>query len=286
MAIERFGVNLPPSAAAGTDPVAYAREAESLGYDFVSTSDHPCGTSPSFEVWTLLTWVAASTSRIGITTRVLGVPYRAPAMVAKMAESLSRLSGGRFTLGLGGGYSDEEFQAFGLGVPTPRQKVDGLGEAIQIMHGLWEQPEFTFHGDRYQIEAAAMEPKPAHRIPIWLGTYGPRALDVTGRLADGWIPSLGFAPPAQIGPMRDRILAAAESAGRDPACITCVYNVQVHVGEAAEQRPHVLSGAPEAIAERLTGFAALGFTAVNIMPVGPADQSSRIATEVMPLVKA
>jgi alkanesulfonate monooxygenase SsuD/methylene tetrahydromethanopterin reductase-like flavin-dependent oxidoreductase (luciferase family) len=79
----------------------------------------------------MLTWIAAATSRIRIATRVLGVPYRPPAMVAKMAESLDRLSGGRLILGLGGGYSDAEFRAFGLTVPSPRDKVDGLQEAVE-----------------------------------------------------------------------------------------------------------------------------------------------------------
>src|SRR5206468_1605420 len=104
------------------------------------------------EVWTMLTWIAARTSRVGIATRVLGIPYRPPAMVAKMAATLDLLSGGRLILGLGGGYSDEEFRAFGLGVPTPREKVDGLEDAIRIAQGLWTQSEFTFEGTRYRTE--------------------------------------------------------------------------------------------------------------------------------------
>src|SRR5882757_854771 len=126
-----FGLDLPASAEPGRDPIAEARQAEALGFDFVSTSDHPGGSSPTNETWTMLSWVAASTSRIRVATRVLGVPYRSPAMVAKMAETLDRLSGGRLILGLGGGYSDDEFRAFGLPVPTPREKVDGMTEAIE-----------------------------------------------------------------------------------------------------------------------------------------------------------
>ena len=114
----------------GDDPVRDAATAERLGFDFVSTSDHPRGTDPTYEVWTMLSWIAASTSTVRIATRVLGVPYRSPAMVAKMAETFDRLSGGRLILGLGGGYSDDEFRAFGLRVPTAREKVDGLAEAI------------------------------------------------------------------------------------------------------------------------------------------------------------
>ena len=211
-----FGRNISPSAAPGADPVVDARQAEDLGFDFVSAPDHPCGSEPSFETWTMLSWIAAGTSRIRIATRVLGVPYRPPAMVAKMAETFDRLAGGRLILGLGGGSADEEFRAFGLGVPSPRDKVDGMQEAILIARGLWSEPSFTFTGRIYRTAAADIEPKPNRHIPIWLGTYGKRALAVTGRLADGWIPSLGFAPPEQIAPMRECIMSAARAAGRDP----------------------------------------------------------------------
>src|SRR5207237_809105 len=158
----------------------------------------PSGTSPTNGTWTMLCFVAAATSRVRIATRVLGVPYRSPAMVAKMAETLDRLSGGRLILGLGGGSADDEHRAFGLGVRSPRDKVDGLEEAITIIRGLWSDPSFTFEGRLYRTDAAPMEPKPGHPIPIWLGTFGSRALAVTGRLADGWIPSFGMAPPEVV----------------------------------------------------------------------------------------
>jgi hypothetical protein len=117
-----IGLGISASAAPGADPVALARRAEALGFDFVSTPDHPCGSQPTYETWTMLSWIAAATSRIRLATRVLGVPYRPPPMVAKMAETLDRLSGGRLILGLGGGYSDEEFRAFGLRVPSPGKR--------------------------------------------------------------------------------------------------------------------------------------------------------------------
>jgi probable F420-dependent oxidoreductase len=270
-----FGLDLPPVVRPGYDPVAEAVRAEALGFDFVSTSDHPCGTTPTYETWTMLSWVAAHTSRIRIATRVLGVPYRPPAMVAKMAETFDRLSGGRLVLGLGGGYSDEEFRAFGLGVPTPAEKVDGLSEAVQVVHGLWSRPAFTFTGRRYHTESADLEPKPGQRIPIWLGTFGNRALALTGRLADGWIPSLGFAPPERIPAMRERVLAAAAAAGRQPAAITCVYNLAAPAGE------------PAAVAEQLIGYTRLGFHGFNFQ-VFAADRQARVerlASEVIPLVR-
>ena len=282
-----FGLGLRASPAAGGDPVAEAREAERLGFHFVSMADHPCGANPTYETWTTLCWIAASTARIRIVPRVLGIPYRPPAMVAKMAETLGRLSGGRLILGLGGGYSDEEFRAFGLGVPSPRQKVDGMAEAIQVIKGLWTQPRFTFGGDLYQTAAADLEPKPAQPIPIWLGTFGERALAVTGRLADGWIPSYGYVPPERLPVMRERVLAAAHQAGRDPSRITCALHLQVRVDEHAPMDGSVVSGPPAAVAEQLTGFIRLGFTALSLTPAGPeAEQPERLAHEVMPAVTA
>ncbi|GAA3565695.1 LLM class flavin-dependent oxidoreductase [Nonomuraea rosea] len=275
-----FGLGLSTSAAPGADPVGDARVAEELGFDFVSASDHPSGNEPTYEVWTMLTWVAAATSRIRVATRVLGVPYRSPAMVAKMAETLHRLSGGRLILGLGGGYSDEEFRAFGLGVPTPKEKVDGMVEAIHIIRGLWTEPDLTYEGTRYHTYQAAMEPKPISPIPIWLGTYGKRALEATGRLADGWIPSLSFAPPEQAAAMRERVL----SAGR---AVRCVYNVPFHIGRAGDDGA-VVAGSAQQVTDVLAGFAELGFTSMNFIPTGPAprEQAELLAAEVLPALRA
>jgi alkanesulfonate monooxygenase SsuD/methylene tetrahydromethanopterin reductase-like flavin-dependent oxidoreductase (luciferase family) len=283
-----FGLDLPASVEPGRDPVGEARKAEALGFDFVSTSDHPGGSSPTNETWTMLSWVAANTSRIRVATRVLGVPYRPPAIVAKMAETLDRLAGGRLILGLGGGYSDEEFSAFGLQVPTPRDKVDGLAEAIQITRGLWSQPGFTFPGRLYQTADADLEPKPAHHIPIWLGTFGDRALRVTGRLADGWIPSLGMAPPERIPAMRARIHAGAREVGRPPEDITCAYNLGIRIDERAARQTSAVCGPPDAVTDQLIGFVKLGFTAFNFQPVGPdrGEQMERLAREVIPAVRA
>jgi alkanesulfonate monooxygenase SsuD/methylene tetrahydromethanopterin reductase-like flavin-dependent oxidoreductase (luciferase family) len=277
-----LGVNIPAST--DSDPVELARAAEALGYDFVSASDHPCGTNPTRETWTMLTWIAASTTRIRVATRVLGVPYRPPAIVAKMAETLDRLSSGRLILGLGGGYSDAEFRAFGLATPTPREKVDGLEEAIQIIRGLWFRPEFSFPGRLYRTEDADLEPKPAHHIPIWLGTFGDRALRVTGRHADGWIPSLGYVPDDELRAMRRKVLAARYTDNQD---FTCALNLTIHVGGRPDPaRPELVAGSAEQIAERLRGFIRAGFSAFNAITV-PAhlDQLERIATEVLPQLR-
>jgi alkanesulfonate monooxygenase SsuD/methylene tetrahydromethanopterin reductase-like flavin-dependent oxidoreductase (luciferase family) len=282
-----FGLDVTTSAAPGADPVDVGVRAEALGFDFVSASDHPSSGHPTLETWTLLSWIAASTERIQVATRVLAVPNRPPPIVAKMAETLDRLSGGRLILGLGGGYADDEFKAFGLRVPTARDKVDGLEEAIRITHGLWSESAFTFDGAHYRTEMAEFEPKPNRRIPIWLGTLGPRALRLTGRLADGWIPSLDLAPPERVPMLHEQILKGAHEAERDPSDITLAYNMEIRVDKQAAPEPGVVTGSPAAVVERLMSFTELGFTAMNFQPIGPGrdEQIERLATEVIPAVR-
>jgi len=284
-----FGLNVSPSIHSGADPIADAKLAEDLGFDFVSMNDHLHGPDPRYEVWTILSWIAANTSRIRVATRVLGLPYRAPAVVAKMAETFNRLSGGRLILGLGAGASDEEFHALGLEVRPPRDKIDGLDEAMRIIRGLWSEPSHTLEGRIYRTDHAVVEPKPEHPIPIWLGTFGERALRLTGRQADGWIPSLEMAPPERVPAMRDRILAGATEAGRRPDEITCVYNIVIRVDErGSPSEPFVVSGSPGAVAEQLLGFVELGFAAFNFILSGPdtREQMERLSRDVVPLVRA
>jgi alkanesulfonate monooxygenase SsuD/methylene tetrahydromethanopterin reductase-like flavin-dependent oxidoreductase (luciferase family) len=283
----QFGLNISTSAATGADPVGMARRAEELEFDFVSAADHPSGRDPSFETWSLLTWIAASTSRIGVATKVLCGPLRLPALTVKMAETLQRLSGGRLILGLGAGFSDQEMRSFGVAPRNAREKVDGLEEAVRIISQLWSQPTVDFDGHVYSTHAAEIEPKPDQKIPIWLGAFGDRALAVTGRLADGWIPSFGYAPPDKASIMLEKVRAAASGAGRDPDAITCAYNMEIRVG-AVDDDPTVVSGSVAQVIERLLEFVDIGFTAMNFALVGPDEHSQLqlLANDVIPAVRS
>jgi alkanesulfonate monooxygenase SsuD/methylene tetrahydromethanopterin reductase-like flavin-dependent oxidoreductase (luciferase family) len=281
----QFGYNLSTAVVPGGDPVAEAREAEVLGYDFVSVSDHLHGASPTWETWTYLTWVAAATERVAVVPNVLGLPYRAPAVLAKMAETLQRLSGGRLVLGYGAGGMDAEFRAFGLDVRTPAAKVEALADALTILRGTWTATPYTYEGSQLSVHDARLEPKPEQPIPVWIGGNGPRVLALTGRLADGWIPSVPFAPPEVIPERAAVVLRAAEASGRSREDLTFVYNVGIALGHRGDD-PTVVSGGPEEIAERLGSFAALGFDAINVWPAGNAEeQRHRVAEEVLPLLR-
>ena len=282
----RFGLTIVPSASGRSDPIAEARRAEELGFDLVAIWDHPHGEHPSFETWTLMTWIAAHTSRISIASDVLSLPFRLPALVAKMAESLDRLSGGRLILGLGAGGSDEESAGYGAPVRPPAERIEALEEALHVIRGVWTEPVFTYDGAYYRNDAARVEPKPARAIPIWLGTYGPRALELTGRLADGWIPSMPYLPPSRAKDAIDRVRTAAERAGRDPGALDLAYNVPVRVGGPPAVDPdRQVAGEPAAVAERLAELLALGFTVLNLAIGGRRDEQMTLLAEVLPQVR-
>jgi alkanesulfonate monooxygenase SsuD/methylene tetrahydromethanopterin reductase-like flavin-dependent oxidoreductase (luciferase family) len=286
MKAPRFGISIIPSASGRSDPVAEAVHAEELGFDLVTVWDHPHGEHPSFETWTLMTWIAARTNRILVASDVLGLPLRLPALTAKMAESLDRLSNGRLILGLGGGGSDTEFAGYGAPERAPDEKVEALEEALTVIRGAWAEPAFTFQGRHYRTDGTLLEPKPAHSIPIWLGTYGPRARELTGRLADGWIPSLAYLPLPKARRSIADVRASAERAGRDPDDLDYAVNVGVRVGGPAPPDPdRRLGGEPDEIIEGVLEILDAGFTVVNIFVGGRRDeQAERVAREIVPVV--
>lgn len=280
----RVGVTLRTST--DVDPAAEARHAEALGFDLITAMDHLPGSAPSFETWTELAWAAAATERILVGTNVLGMPYRHPAVTAKMAETLQRLSGGRLVLGIGGGGSNAEFAAFGLPVRERKEKVDAFEEGVEIIRRLWAGGAVTFRGKHYSVEDAEISPIPETPIPMWFGSYGPRSVALAGRLADGWIPSYRYAPPERWREGRDRIRKAAEEAGRDPDDLDYAYNIGVRVDERAEQRPGMIAGPPGRVIEELVPILRMGVTFPMLWTAGEGvEQRERLAAEVVPALR-
>ena len=280
----RFGLSLMTSA--DTDVASDAREAERLGFDLVTVMDHLPGSRPTLETWTALTWAAAATERIHLGTNVLGLPYRHPAVTAKRAETLQRLSGGRLILGLGAGGSNDEFRRFGLPVREPKEKTDAFEEALRLTRALWSGEEVTFEGEHYRLEEAQISPVPEPPIPVWLGVYGKRSLTFVAMYADGWLPSLRFAPPERRKELQDRIHRAAEDAGRDPGELEMAYNVGVRVDEQAEQRPGMIAGEPDRVIEQLRALIDDGVTYLLFWAAGDqAEQRERLAKDVIPALR-
>lgn len=218
----RFGVFVIPEAT--ERPLAHAVLADELGFDLVGVQDHPYQRR-FFDTWTLLTAIAMRTERITVFPDVANVPLRPPAMLAKAAATLDVLSGGRVELGLGAGGFWEGIKAYGGAVRTPADSVSALEEAIHVIRLLWSgQHGVRFDGRFYHLAGAHSGPVPAHPVGVWLGAYKPRMLGLVGRLADGWVPSLGYVQPADLTSGNQKIDEAATAAGRDPKAIRRVLN--------------------------------------------------------------
>jgi Luciferase-like monooxygenase len=161
----RFGMNIPTRMRPGMDPVAEALYAEQLGFDLVTIHRAVLHSNdPSFEIWMLLTWLAARTASIRLAPVVIALPNRYPAVLTKMAETLNRLSHGRPVLALGsrGAINEPAYRAFGLAQRSPREKVEALEEAIDILRGLWSTSDFFYAGQHFRTEVATIEQKLGH----------------------------------------------------------------------------------------------------------------------------
>lgn len=221
-----FGAFITPINSQPQAPVALAQLSEQLGFDLVTFQDHPY--QPAFlDTWTLLSYTAAATSTIRLAPNVLNLPLRPPAVLARAAASLDLLSDGRFELGLGAGAFWDAIAAMGGERRTPGQSLEALEEAIDLIRGIWDPDERALlpSGEYYPLAGAKRGPAPAHEIPIWIGALKPRMLRLTGRKADGWLPSLNNLQPAEIISHQERIDDAARGAGRNPAEVRRLLNV-------------------------------------------------------------
>jgi alkanesulfonate monooxygenase SsuD/methylene tetrahydromethanopterin reductase-like flavin-dependent oxidoreductase (luciferase family) len=185
-----FGIGLDFGIAPGADRAEhYRRVLEMLPPEFSTAwiSDHlQFGDRPQLEGWTALTFLAAEFPRYRFGHLVLSQSFRNPALLAKMSATLQHLSGGRFILGIGAGWHEEEYHAYGYDYPSGGIRVAQLAETIEVIRALWMQSPATYHGTYHHIENAYCEPRPDPPIPIMVGTSGTKALQVAARLADWW----------------------------------------------------------------------------------------------------
>ena len=220
-----FGVFPIPEADRQDEVVEQVLLAERLGLELAGIQDHPYQRR-YLDTWALIGYLAGRTERIRLFPDVANLPLRPPALMAKAAASLDRLSGGRFELGLGAGAFWEAIGAWDGPVRSGPESVDALEEAIGIIRRVWAAERgIKVEGEHYRLRGAHGGPLPAHDIGIWLGAYGPRMVRMVGRLADGWIPSLGNLPLDEALKRQDMIDEAATRAGRDPASIVRLANV-------------------------------------------------------------
>jgi alkanesulfonate monooxygenase SsuD/methylene tetrahydromethanopterin reductase-like flavin-dependent oxidoreductase (luciferase family) len=281
-----FGVSLVPNAEDVALARDLARRADALGFELLGIQDHPYQRR-FVETWMLIADLLARTERLRVFPDVANLPLRFPAMIAKQAATLDVLSGGRFELGLGGGTFWDAIEAMGGPRRTPPETLEALTEAIEIIRRYWSgERAIRFEGTHYSVAGVQPGPAPAHEIGIWLGVMKPRGLRLTGRVADGWVVSVPYAPPSAVPSMSRHIDEAAAAAGREPAAIRRVYNVMGEVTDGATGE--LLHGPVEHWVEQLTTWALeLGFDTFVFWPArDPVAQLERFAAEVAAAVRA
>jgi alkanesulfonate monooxygenase SsuD/methylene tetrahydromethanopterin reductase-like flavin-dependent oxidoreductase (luciferase family) len=208
-------------------------------------------------------------------------------MLAKAAATIDVLSQGRFELGLGAGAFGEAIHAIGGPQHTPKESVDALEEGIGIIRQFWSGPERIDHdGEHYHLKGLKPGPQPPHPIGIWLGAYRPRMVRITGRLADGWLPSVPRLPLDEIPPRQQSIDEAAKRAGRDPKAIRRVANVSGQITDG-EHNGFLNGPATQWVDDLRRLHDQYRFDSFIFWGEGdPDEQLQRFAQDVVPRVRA
>ncbi|HEY2673467.1 MAG TPA: LLM class flavin-dependent oxidoreductase [Rugosimonospora sp.] len=281
-----FGSFLTPTAQHPDDVVALARLSEQAGLDLATFQDHPY--QPAFlDTWTLMSYLAAATTRIRLTANVLNLPLRQPVVLARSAASLDLLSAGRVELGIGAGAFWDAIEASGGRRLTAGQAVDALEEAIGIIRAVWDAQQrggVRVAGDYYRVVGAKRGPAPAHDIGIWVGAYKPRMLGLVGRAADGWLPTLAYLRkgPAELVDLNAHIDEGAAEAGRDPRSVRRLLNIS---GQFTGTASGLLTGPPSRWAEDLAGLALDHGISGFILSGDDPSAIQRFGLEVAPAVR-
>lgn len=282
----QFGFFLTPTAENHQELVQQARLCEALGLDLIGIQDHPYQYR-FLDTWTLISYLAAQTERVRFFPDVANLPLRLPAVLAKSAASLDVLSGGRVELGLGAGAFWPAVAAMGGPRREPGEAVDALEEAIQVIRLVWSgQRGARFEGQFYPLRGANTGPVPAHAMQIWVGAVQPRMLALTGRLADGWVPSSSYVPPEALHEKNQRIDEAAAEAGRDPQSIRRIYNLMGRI--TSGERGGYLEGPAAYWVDELARLVEEdGMDSFIFGPTEPGEDQIRLFAEaVVPQVRA
>jgi probable F420-dependent oxidoreductase len=308
----RVGLTLPHydySFGDGSGPISFSRvaevaiDAERQGFDSVWISDHFFATLERFggddtrygalEPLITLAGLAPKTQRLKLGTLVLSAPFRHPALLAKSATAIDRLSGGRLELGLGAGWFEDEYAAFGYEFGSVGERFSLLEETLGYLGALFDGEPASFESERFRLRDAFNHPRPLQepRPPLLVGGKGgPRLLSIAARYADGWNAVWRWTPEGY----RERAEAAkqaVERAGRDPSTFRLSLGLFTIVGDDDDDvrrryeligerlpngvggalsletlRAECLAGTPDEVVERMTRFAELGVSELIVCP--------------------
>jgi probable F420-dependent oxidoreductase len=286
----KIGVVLPAAEGDGQDGMpgwatvrSFALAAEARGLDSVWMYDHffyrpePGKTEGQHEAWTVISAVAAVTERVEIGTIVMCSTFRNPGLLAKMAATADEVSGGRLILGLGAGWHDPEYEAFGY--PTDH-RVDRLEESLQIVAPLLRGETVSFEGRYHRARDAVLAPAPARHIPVLVAAFGDRMLRLTARYADAWNTAWYGEPNDQLRSQLAALDEALAAAGRDPTTLERTIGVRFAGPEAGPSDDEDLfRGSVDELAVVLDEFEALGadHLIVGLEPIVPSSLEHLLA---------
>jgi len=271
-----------------SDLAEMARLAEAIGLDSVWVGDHYLyrhaeGTRGPWEAWTQLAAIAAVTSRVAIGPLVASTSFHAPGVLAKMAATVDEISGGRLILGLGAGWNEAEYRAFGFPYD---HRVSRFAEAFTIIRTLLREGHIDFEGEYYTLRDCELLPRGPRPQgpPLLAGSNGPRMLRLTMPHVQAWNAWYHWFGnrPAGLAEQLSLVDAACAEVGRDPADVERTAAVYLQLPGAVGARDFdratapPLTGAPEAIAAELRAFARAGISHVQLVidPVTPAGIES------------
>jgi len=278
----RIGIQLPEVEREVRWPeyLAMARAAEDAGFDTLWLGDHLLyrygdgSTRGPWEVWTMLSALAASTSRIRLGPLVAATAFHAPPMLAKLAATVDEVSGGRLILGLGAGWNETEFRAFGFPFD---HRISRFEEAFTIIRTLLREGSIDFDGRFFQARDCELRPRPARPggPPLMVGSVGPRMLEITLPHVELW--NVWYRDsdnsPAGLEPIVRDLEAACRKVGRDPATLEKTSAVLVRLpggtgrlmGDTTQKDVPPVEGSPAQIAARLREYADLGLAEVQLV---------------------
>ncbi len=263
------------------------RRIEELGFGWISVWDHFYGATGKaddadcLEAVAMHAALACTTTKVEVGCLVYCIGYRHPAVLAKAITSIDHLSGGRAAIGIGAGWAEVEYTAYGIPYPTAGTRLDQLDEGVQCLRGLLHEEVTDFDGTWFSLHKARNEPRPVQaKLPIWVGGGGEkRTLKIAARYADGW--NVPFPSPETFTHKCQVLDAHCAEADRDPREIRRAANVGLafteeslrsQFGRAANVvRPGVLTGGPEEVIDRIGHYVEAGADQVNIALRAPFD---------------
>jgi F420-dependent oxidoreductase-like protein len=303
-----FGVHTGPQDIKLDDLRRFWRYCDGAGFDWISVWDHfyeapPIdGSHPAYEGVAAMACLAADTQNVAVACLVFCAGYRHPGVLANALVTIDHISGGRLNAGLGAGWHEPEFAAYGIPFPGIGTRMDVLEESVQIVRSLFDNETTTFESKYFQLKNARCEPKPLRRAPIWIGGIGEkRTLRIAARYADGWNAPYISADQFKA---KCRVLDQwCEKAGRDPTTVQRTVNLGFYMGAdgaSAKRYREVLErsfgalladriggflvGTPSEVADQVGAFVEAGASRINLAIRPPIDQQAveAFVSEVMP----